>query len=58
MRICSASFICFVVFLILKLIGSIDWNWGYVLLPIAVWFGGVIREYEIENHLGKDLSRV
>lgn len=28
-----------IVFLTLKLADSIDWSWGYVLLPVAWFFG-------------------
>lgn len=45
------SFLCFVVFLVLKLCGAIDWSWGYVCLPAASFLGCAVWEEQIKNQL-------
>ncbi len=37
------DFLCFVVFLTLKLAGGVDWSWGFILLPAACFFGRVVQ---------------
>lgn len=58
MDIRKVSFLCFVVFLTLKLCGGVDWSWGYVCLPAAALLGAIFREAALEKALGRDLTDV
>lgn len=54
----TLSFLCFIVFLTLRLCGAVGWSWGYVTLPAAWLMGALTREVEIEKALGRDLTNV
>lgn len=56
MKIFGSAFWTFLVLLISKLVGWVSWDWGYILLPVAVLVGAATREYELEKALGQDLT--
>jgi hypothetical protein len=35
----TASFVSFIIFLILKLCGTITWSWWIICLPLIIYFG-------------------
>lgn len=58
MRIAKVSLLTAIVFCILKWCSAVGWDWGWVLTPLWLFIGAVLRESEIESVVNRDLTNV